>query len=403
MPAEHPTTILCIASYFKGGRFIETCKQLGARVLLLTREKLANEAWPMDSIDERFLMPHLNVGPDLVHGVSYLARDRQIDRIIALDDFDVETAAHLREHLRIPGMGETTVRYFRDKLAMRMQAHEQGIPVPEFVHVLNYDRLREYMERVPPPWVLKPRSEAGSVGIKKLYSSEDLWRTLDVLGDKQSYYVLERFLPGGVYHVDSIISEREVLFSVAHQYARPPMSVMHEGGIFMTRTLPRDEPEEQLLEALNREVIQAMGMVRGVTHAEFIRAEADGRFYFLELAARVGGANIDRLVEASAGINPWAEWARLEIAHARGEDYILPSTRQDYAGLITCLSRQDWPDLSAYQDAEIVWRLQKLNHAGLLVAAPDPARVSELLDDYGRRFERDFLAVLPPQETLRDN
>ncbi len=402
MTAKEPITILCIASYFKGGRFMETCRQLGARVLLLTREKLADEAWPMQSIDERFLMPHLNVGPDLVHGVSYLARDRQIDRIVALDDFDVETAAHLREHLRIPGMGETTVRYFRDKLAMRMQAHEQSIPVPEFVHVLNYDRLREYMERVPPPWVLKPRSEAGSVGIKKLYSSEDLWRTLDILGDKQSYYVLEHFLPGGVYHVDSIISEREVVFAIAHQYARPPMSVMHEGGIFMSRTLPRGEAEEQLLEALNREVIQAMGMVRGVTHAEFIRADADGRFYFLELAARVGGANIDRMVEAAAGINPWAEWARLEVAHARGEPYLLPPTRQDYAGLITCLSRQDWPDLAGYQEPEIVWRLQKLNHAGLLVAAPDPARVSALLDDYGRRFEYDFLAVLPPQETLRE-
>ncbi len=402
MTATQPITILCIASYFKGGRFMETCRQLGAQVLLLTREKLADEAWPMQSIDERFLMPHLNVGPDLVHGVSYLARDRQIDRIVALDDFDVETAAHLREHLRIPGMGETTVRYFRDKLAMRMQAHEQSIPVPEFVHVLNYDRLREYMERVPPPWVLKPRSEAGSVGIKKLYSSEELWRTLDILGDKQSYYVLEHFLPGGVYHVDSIISEREVVFAIAHQYARPPMSVMHEGGIFMSRTLPRGEAEEQLLEALNREVIQAMGMVRGVTHAEFIRADADGRFYFLELAARVGGANIDRMVEAAAGINPWAEWARLEVAHARGEPYLLPPTRQDYAGLITCLSRQDWPDLAGYQEPEIVWRLQKLNHAGLLVAAPDPARVSALLDDYGRRFEYDFLAVLPPQETLRE-
>lgn len=402
MTNPRPVTLLCLASYFKGGRFLEASKQLGARVLLLTRERLADEAWPMDSIDERFLLPHLNPGPDLIHGVSYLARDRQIDRIVALDDFDVETAAHLREHLRIPGMGETTVRHFRDKLAMRMQAHERGIPVPEFVHVLNYDRLREYMARVPAPWVLKPRSEAGSVGIKKIYSAEELWRTLDVLGDKQSYYVLEHFLPGGVYHVDSIVSEREVVFAIAHQYGRPPMSVMHEGGIFMTRTLPRGEAEEQLLEALNREVIGAMGMVRGVTHAEFIRAEADGKFYFLEMAARVGGANIDRLVEAAAGINPWAEWAKIEVAHARGEAYALPAVRQDYAGLITCLARQDWPDLGAYQEPEIVWRLQKLNHAGLLVASPDPARVQALLGEYSRRFEHDFLAVLPPQETLRD-
>lgn len=402
MPLDHPTTILCLASYFKGERFIRTCKDLGCHVILLTREKLADEPWPMEAIDERFLMPRLDPGPDLIHGVSYLARTRVIDRIVPLDDFDVETAAHLREHLRIPGMGETTVRYFCDKLAMRMQAHERGIPVPEFVHALNDDRLRAYMERVPPPWVLKPRSEAGSVGIKKLASAAECWQVLESLGDRRSYYVLEQFVPGDVYHVDSIVSEREVVFAIASRYGRPPLRVMHEGGIFITSTLPRESTEAQLLEALNREVIAAMGMVRGVTHAEFIRSTADGRFYFLEMAARVGGANIDRLIEAATGLNPWAEWARIEVLHARGEPYTLPPARHDHAGLITCLARQEWPDLSAYQDPEIVWRLEKRHHAGLLVASPDPDRVQALLEEYGRRFEHDFLAVLPPQETLRE-
>ncbi len=402
MTSSAATTILCIASYFKGARFIETCKQLGCRTLLLTRQKLVDEPWPMDSIDERFLMPDLSIGPDLVHSVSYLARDRQIDRIVPLDDFDVETAAHLREHLRIPGMGETTVRYFRDKLAMRMQARENGIPVPDFVHVLNYDRLRDFMARTPAPWVLKPRSEAGSIGIKKIHDAEEFWRALDVLGDRQSFYVLEQFLPGDVFHVDSIVSEREVVFATAHQYGRPPMSVMHEGGVFMSRTLPRGAAEEQLLEALNREVIAAMGMVRGVTHAEFIRAHADGRYYFLEMAARVGGANLDRLVEAGSGLNPWAEWARLEVAHARGEPYVLPPVRKDYGGLINCLARQEWPDLSGYTEPEIVWRLQKLHHAGLLVASPDPVRVEALLAAYVERFAADFLATLPPPSKAMD-
>jgi len=49
-------------------------------------------------------------------------------------------------------------------------------------------------------------------------------------------------------------------------------------------------------------------MVRGVTHAEYIRAHADGRYYFLEIAARVGGAFIADLVDVSTGINLWREW-----------------------------------------------------------------------------------------------
>jgi hypothetical protein len=57
--------------------------------------------------------------PDIQHAISYLARSRKIDRIIPLDDYDVLTAAAIREHTRIPGMGQTTARRFRDKLAMR--------------------------------------------------------------------------------------------------------------------------------------------------------------------------------------------------------------------------------------------------------------------------------------------
>ncbi|MCO6449401.1 MAG: hypothetical protein J5I90_01315 [Caldilineales bacterium] len=215
-------TILSIASYYKGGRFIETCKELGCHTILLTRDKLAEEAWPMQSIDERFLMTDLNLGPDLIHAVSYLARDRQIDRIVALDDFDVETVAHLREHLRIPGMGDSMARFFRDKLAMRMQARAHNVKVPEFVHVLNYDRLREFMGRVPLPWVLKPRSEAGSIGLKKIHHSEELWRTLDELGDRQSYFLLEQFIPGEVFHVDSIVVDGKVSFAAAISMAARP-------------------------------------------------------------------------------------------------------------------------------------------------------------------------------------
>lgn len=388
-------TILCIGSFFKGNAFMRECKRQGCRVILVTVEKLKDAAWARESIDEIFYMSK-SVLPDIINAVSYLARDRRIDRIVPLDDFDVEVAAALREHLRTPGMGDTTARYFRDKLAMRVQAQDSGIPVPPFIHVLNYDSLRGFMAEVPPPWMFKPRSQAGSIGLKKVENSEELWRSLDELGDLQSHYVLEEYLPGPVYHVDSIVSEREVVFNIAHRYGRPPMDVFHTGGIFTTHTLDYDNPETEALFALNRQVLSSLGMVRGVTHTEFIRADHDGQFYFLETAARVGGANIDELVAAAAGVNLWAEWARIELAHLRGEAYLLPPFRLEYAGLILCLAQQNHPDLSAYGDNEIVWRLQKENHAGLIVTSPHLERVQSLLSGYADRFSNDFLAVLPP-------
>src|SRR4051794_18161470 len=152
MSEPRPLTILCLASYEKGAAFMRECKRQGCTVILLTNEKLADGGWPMECIDERFLLPDLAQRQDVIHAVSYLARTRVIDRIVPLDDYDVETAAALREHLRVPGMGDTTARYFRDKLAMRVQARDKGILVPDFVPVINYDAIRDYMAQTPAPW-----------------------------------------------------------------------------------------------------------------------------------------------------------------------------------------------------------------------------------------------------------
>lgn len=400
MTDSRPVTILCLASYEKGAEFMRACKRQGCRVLLLTSESIAKADWPRESIDDVFLIPDDNKKwklDDVVKGVSYLARTEQIDRIVPLDDFDLETAAALREHMRVPGMGETTTRYFRDKLAMRMRATESGIPVPDFIHVLNYERLNDFLERVPSPWLLKPRFEASATGIKKLNSVDEVWEAIEALGDRQSYYVLERFVPGDIYHVDSIVSEKEIIFAAAHKYGTPPLSVSHDGGVFTTSTVPRGSADESALFAINAEVLETKGLVRGVSHTEFIKGREDGRFYFLETSARVGGANIVELIEAANGINLWVEWAKIEIA--RGEQaYQLPPLRQDYAGLIVSLARQKHPDTSAYTDPEIAWRMNKLYHAGLIVMSPDSSRISHLLEEYTKRFYTDFFATQPLPE-----
>ena len=397
MAELRPPTILCLASYEKGAAFLRECKRQGCYVMLITSEKLGDAKWPRECIDEVFLLPTMTARQDVIHAVSYLARTRQIDRIVALDDYDVETAAALREHLRCAGMGDTTARYFRDKLAMRVQAEEKGILVPPFVPVLNYDQLAAYMERVSPPWVLKPRSEASAIGIQKIAQATDLWPLLDALGDRQSYYVLEQFIPGEVYHVDAIVSEREVVFAEAHQYGTPPMRVAHDGGLFTSRTLERESGDVQALGGILREVLRGLGFVRGVTHTEFIKGHADGRFYFLETAARVGGAYLVEMIEAATGLNLWVEWAKIEIGGS-AQPYQLPPHRQDYAGIIISLARQEYPDTCAYNDPEIVWRLDRHHHAGLVVAAPDPGKVQTLLDAYVPRFYEDFHTSLPPLE-----
>jgi biotin carboxylase len=396
------SSILCLSSYFKGAAFLQACKEAGLHVILATNDKNKDEPWPREVIDEFFHMPDLGKRPDIIHAVAYLARSRQIDLMLALDDFDVETVAHLREHFRLPGMGDSLARNFRDKLAMRTTARNVGLLVPEFTGVFNYDNLREFMARVPPPWLLKPRSEASSMGIKKIEHADEIWPVLESLGDQQSFFLMEQFVPGDVYHVDGLVDGGEVLFSRTHKYGKPPLSVYAGGGVFMTRSLDRESEESKTLVALNKQVLKAMGLVRGATHSEYIKSHSDGQYYFLENAARVGGANIAECVEYASGVNLWREWARIEIANWRGEKYQLPQTHEGYAGIINCLAHQERPDLSGYNDPEVVWRLNKKYHAGLIVASPDAERVESLLNNYAERFAHDFLAVMPPKQSFSE-
>ena len=394
MPEQRPLAILCVSTYEKGQEFIRTCKEIGCTVYLLTVEKLRNADWPREAIDEMFFMPEELPLPQLLNAVSYAARTKKIDRIVALDEFDMENVSAIREHLRIPGMGLTTVRYFRDKLAMRMRAKEVGINVPEFVHVLNHDELRKFMARVSGPWLLKPRSQASGIGMKRIRQPDELWPWLEKLGDEQSHFLLEQFVPGSVFHVDSVVSERKVVFAETHAYGMPPLDISHGGGVFTTRTLERDSADSEALQAVNRELIQGLGLVRGVTHAEFLKGHSNGKFYFIEIAARVGGAYISDVIDYATGVNLWREWARLEVGAGK-DPYALPETRRDYAGVIVSLAKQERPDTSAYNDPEIVYRVKKFHHAGFIVKSESASRVTELLDGYARRFVHDFVASQP--------
>jgi hypothetical protein len=400
-----PLAVLCITSFFKGTAFIEAGYAKGHRMFLLTATKLQHEHWPWDCLEDTYYMDLQDDGTwymnDLINSIAFKMRSISFDKFVALDDFDVDQVAYLREHFRMPGMGSTTARYFRDKLAMRMKAEEHGIPVPGFTNLFRDQDIQQFVEQVPGPWLLKPRSEASATGIKKLHSAEELWETVNGLQDHRHRYLVERFAPGDVYHVDSLIRGGEVVFCKTSRYLDTPFEVAHGGGIFRSATLEIGSKDDLKLKALNQRVQQGFGMQHSASHTEFIKSHETGEFYFLETSARVGGANLAEMVEASSGINLWREWAHIELAVSLDETYELPDVKQQYAGIVVSLSRYQHPDTSSFTDPEICWRMDKEWHIGLIVRSNSADRVRELLDLYAGRIAEEFHASLEPPEATR--
>ena len=418
-----PLNIICLATYFKGGDFIRECKRLGCKVILITKEKMLQEDWPHDSLDDLIAVPNDAGPPLMIDLVAFIARKLKPDRVVALEEFDVMTAALVREHFCLPGMSSSTAKTFRDKYRMAEAAKAAGVVLPQFVALINPDEVRDFMERLPPPWIIKPRSDVSAIGIRKVNEAAEVWRITGEMNEREnlreraSYYVLAQFVPGEVFHVDSIVKNGRVVFAGANRYGRPPLEVAHGGGAYVSRTVAHRSDNEKKLFAINRKLVKALGLDQGAAHAEFIKSDADGKFYFLEIAARVGGAYIADVLEAASGLNLWREWAKIEVgdgetrrqeqsagagekvddAKGLGSNKLKP-LRNEYAGIVLSLSKQEHPDTCAYDDPEIVYRVNKLHHAGLIVRSPKLERVEELLTQYAERFADDFVAVVPPLE-----
>ncbi|MFY7743051.1 MAG: ATP-grasp domain-containing protein [Flavobacterium sp.] len=397
-------TFICISNYFKGNDFLINMKRLGNKVFLITSEKLRDKPWAFDSIDEIFYMPGQDIDWDLdmlLQGVAGLMRKEKVDAIVALDDFDVEKATFLRENLRMAGMGQTTGRYFRDKLAMRVKAQSEGVPVPAFSALFNDEYINHFADTVSPPWVLKPRSEASASGIMKVHTKEELWQKIHELGDNRIKYLVEQFKPGAVYHCDGLNFNGKVLFSITSQYLATPMEISQGGGIFRSANIPYNNADDKAIKKVNEQVMKAFGMKHGATHTEFIKCNEDGKIYFLETSSRVGGAHLAEMVEAASGINLWGEWAKIEDALVRDETFKVPTPKKQYAGIVLTLSKYEHPDLSGFNDSEVCFRVPLEYHAGLIVKSDKHERVRELLDDYADRLVKDFAAVAQQQEVKK--
>lgn len=401
-------TIICVASFFKGNDFIRECKRLGAAVVLLTREKLLDADWARESLDDLVAIPGKTSVQSYLAAATCVARQRRVLRVVALEEYDIVTAAHIREHLCVPGMGTTIARSFQDKLAMRCKANEAAMHQPKFVSLVNYDVLDEFMKQTSAPWMLKPRIGASSMGMKKLHDSEAVWRAVADLDarepfhERSDFHLLEQFVPGDVYHVDSLVAAGKVLFASVERYGAPPFEISHSGGVPVSYLVKHGSREQRALLGLNKKLLKGFGFEHGVTHAEFIRpADAaqhqNEQFIFLEVAARVGGAYTADTVAAATGINLWCEWARIELATPE-RPYILPPVRKEYGGVAVSLARQENPSTCGYDDPEIVYRVSKPWHVGLIVRSPNQERVVSLLTKYARRFREDFTAVAPAEE-----
>lgn len=379
-----PITLLCISSRFKGIDFIKEAHALGCKLYLVSDKSNQHRPWPRELLEDIFFVDESDEDWDisnLIKGITYLARTIHFDKIVALDDYDFNKVTALREHLRTPGMGQSRMRYFRDKLAMRDKAEEDDILTPEYCHVLNYNRIKAFVSIVPKPWIIKPRFIDASSTYQKLKSDQDVWDKILSLGDDQSSYLLERFITGKVYQVDSIIYNHEIQFLSVHHFTSSLMMVSQGKETLSVKTVQEDNRDFNLLLDLNTKLVNTMGLKFGISSMEFIKSDQDGQFYFLQSSNRVSGNYIAELVETSTGINLWREWAKLELCIPNETDYIIPKFNRVPAQIIRIPSSNPSQTSMLIQHENIKWRQISHNHVTIAVHATNDLELENTITE----------------------
>lgn len=249
---------------------------------------------------------------DLIHNAR-----QGIDCVISMSEYELMTAAEVRELLNIAGPTKAQVEKVRNKIAMKLAVMESGLRVPYFASLADF--LAEPLTSALPvgsSLILKPVDGASSEGVEQ-YSDRGLlvaeiekrqiegkWSAKDI-----DRYQVEEFVEGPILHFDGLMDNGYLKAFAGSRYVGTCLGFANGQPL---GSVQFDTPQDYFNWVVR--ILKAVDLKNGSFHLEAIET-AQG-LCFLEIANRVGGAEVVETFERATGINLPAR----ELSVALGED-----------------------------------------------------------------------------------
>ncbi|MEU4113043.1 hypothetical protein AB0F71_00890 [Kitasatospora sp. NPDC028055] len=250
-------------------------------------------------------VPDLEFATVLAAALELRERHGDFDGVVGLSEYDVLTAARVREAVGAPGPSADLVRAFKDKVVMKERVAAAGLAVPRFAALAGGASAAELERAVGFPMVLKPRARAGSAGVRIVHDSAALTAALAETDAEE--YECEEYVSSEIYHVDGVLADGREHFVSVSGYVNTPLEFTEGrplGSVFLDPGALRDE-----LAAFALACVRALGLETGCFHLEVIRRPS-GEPVFLEVGMRPGGAEVPFVHREVHGIDLMAETFR---------------------------------------------------------------------------------------------
>ncbi|MCY8601000.1 ATP-grasp domain-containing protein [Bacillus spizizenii] len=239
-----------------------------------------------------------------------------IDHIVSTTEKSILTGGFLRAYFGIAGPGFETALYMTNKLAMKTKLKMEGIPVADFLCVSQVEDIPAAGEKLGWPIIVKPALGSGALNtfiIHSLDHYEDLYSTSGGLGElkkNNSLMIAEKCIEMEEFHCDTLYADGEILFVSISKYTVPLLKGMAKiQGSFI---LSQNDPVYAEILELQKSVAQAFRITDGPGHLEIYRTHS-GELIVGEIAMRIGGGGISRMIEKKFNISLWESSLNISV------------------------------------------------------------------------------------------
>lgn len=244
-----------------------------------------------------------------VDAAADIARRVGIDRVESLWEPLMILAARIRLRLGLPGLTVEQTIPFRDKEHMKVRLDAAGIRTPHHYRARSGAEVREAIEQIGFPAILKPIAGAGSDMTFRVDDVAQLGAVIDEVGGVPEVSV-EEFVDGQEFTFDTICAGGRILFyNVCWYRPRPLIGKTNEW--ISQQTVALKDPDVEYLAAgreMGRRVLEALRFQDGFTHMEWYLTDS-GEAVFGEIGARPPGGRTVDAMNWTADIDLFRWWA----------------------------------------------------------------------------------------------
>ena len=231
------------------------------------------------------------------------------DAIIHTDEYSVMLSAEMRERLNVKGLSRTDAQKFRDKVSMKQALAESTVRCPR---LFSREELTHFVVGKLPV-IAKPRSYAGSKGVRLIETLEQLQAVLaETDADTDSFeefsmsdLEFEEFITGEMYHLDGLVRDGRIVYFQASKYVGSCLSFLK--GKPLGSVVIDDGESTRAWRTFASEVNELLRLPDGAFHLEAFLTPSGERI-FIEIGIRPGGSLIVPAHKEAGGVD-------LEEAH----------------------------------------------------------------------------------------